>query len=93
MSQPSVIPTGVAIVTEVEAELSAMQPASMAPALDVVTPGTAPDVAAAPDAVDVAASSGVVMSTPEYWAMPPPDTTDEAGVHEYEPGSTAPATR
>jgi hypothetical protein len=55
---------GDVIVTVVGDELMAMQPTSIAFAVAVVTPGTAPDVAVAPVAVLTVAASGVVPFTP-----------------------------
>jgi hypothetical protein len=56
---------GGVIAIVVDDELSATQLASIAFGVAVVTPGIAADVAAGPDAVVAAASSGVVVLTPE----------------------------
>ena len=79
--QAGVMPAGAFMTMEADDELIAMQPASIAFAVAVVTPGTVPDVAAAPVAVATGVSRGLVVSTPRYRAMPAPFATALVSVH------------
>ena len=65
MFQACVRPAGGEIVTVVDDESIDMQPTSIAFAAEVVTPGTVPDVADAPEADCGVPSTGAVALTPE----------------------------
>jgi hypothetical protein len=64
------------MVTEVADEFIDIHPVSIAPAVFVVTAPMVPDVDAAPLAVDVPLSSGLVVLTPVYLAIPAPFATE-----------------
>jgi hypothetical protein len=81
MSQAWVIPAGEAIVTVADEELIAMQPTIIALALAVLTPAMVADVLDGPVAVLAVVSRGVVVSAPEYRAMPAPFLTEPESVH------------
>jgi hypothetical protein len=68
------MPTGDEIVSVVALELTPMQPTTIALAVVVVTPGTVPEVAEAPAALEAGPSRPLA---PEYRAMPPPLVTLE----------------
>jgi len=73
--------------------LTATPPTSRAPAVCVVTAGTASVVAAVPlAAVTGVVSHGVVVLTPRYAAMPAFHFTPVDNVHVYGPASEAPTT-
>ena len=81
------------MVTVVALVLVPMQPTTIEPGSTVVTPGTAPDVAAAPLAVCTPAATGWAVLTPEKRAMPPLLATELARAQVSLAGSEAAATR